>query len=192
MGQKVPHRARRQFQQSVVDVCCGTWACEAVQRLHPTDGTQYPLDSVKTRLQAYKFASFSDCLRHTYRTEGLHGFYRGKRSLKAAAPPPACSSPPDRCLVPARKHYPRAHRLLLHLPALQIRPGWLYLPLHGQLTAGRRQQRRHATHALYCCLLWPGRHQCRCCHHRHCVYARHPRAHGRPHHPLTARQAHSS
>jgi len=37
----------------------------------------YPLDSVKTRLQAYKFASFSDCLRHTYRTEGLHGFYRG-------------------------------------------------------------------------------------------------------------------
>ncbi|KAF2740674.1 mitochondrial carrier [Polyplosphaeria fusca] len=37
----------------------------------------YPLDSVKTRLQAYKFHSFSDCVRHTYRTEGFHGFWRG-------------------------------------------------------------------------------------------------------------------
>ncbi|KAF2690829.1 mitochondrial carrier [Lentithecium fluviatile CBS 122367] len=37
----------------------------------------YPLDSVKTRLQAYKFNSFADCVRHTYRTEGFHGFYRG-------------------------------------------------------------------------------------------------------------------
>ncbi|KAF2872590.1 mitochondrial carrier domain-containing protein [Massariosphaeria phaeospora] len=39
--------------------------------------TAYPLDSVKTRLQAYKFNSFSDCVRHTYKTEGFHGFYRG-------------------------------------------------------------------------------------------------------------------
>ncbi|RMZ66166.1 mitochondrial carrier [Pyrenophora seminiperda CCB06] len=37
----------------------------------------YPLDSVKTRLQAYKFNSFTDCVRHTYKTEGFHGFYRG-------------------------------------------------------------------------------------------------------------------
>jgi solute carrier family 25 carnitine/acylcarnitine transporter 20/29 len=37
----------------------------------------YPLDSVKTRLQAYKFNSFADCVRHTYKTEGFHGFYRG-------------------------------------------------------------------------------------------------------------------
>ncbi|KAF2467097.1 mitochondrial carrier [Lindgomyces ingoldianus] len=37
----------------------------------------YPLDSVKTRLQAYKFHSFSDCVRQTYRTEGFHGFWRG-------------------------------------------------------------------------------------------------------------------
>lgn len=56
----------------------------------------YPLDSVKTRLQAYappspiyafyislitypryNFNSFSDCLRHTYKTEGFHGFWRG-------------------------------------------------------------------------------------------------------------------
>ncbi|KAH7125435.1 mitochondrial carrier domain-containing protein [Dendryphion nanum] len=37
----------------------------------------YPLDSVKTRLQAYKFNSFTDCVRHTYKTEGFHGFWRG-------------------------------------------------------------------------------------------------------------------
>ncbi|CAN9439495.1 unnamed protein product [Alternaria alternata] len=40
----------------------------------------YPLDSVKTRLQAYKFNSFADCVRHTYKTEGFHGFYRGQAS----------------------------------------------------------------------------------------------------------------
>ncbi|CAI6338700.1 unnamed protein product [Periconia digitata] len=37
----------------------------------------YPLDSVKTRLQAYNFNSFSDCVRHTYKTEGFNGFWRG-------------------------------------------------------------------------------------------------------------------
>lgn len=37
----------------------------------------YPLDSVKTRLQAYKFNSFTDCVRQTYKTEGFHGFWRG-------------------------------------------------------------------------------------------------------------------
>jgi hypothetical protein len=59
-----------------------------------TNSFQYPLDSVKTRLQAYarfpissrplltshsyKFNSFADCVRHTYKTEGFNGFYRGK------------------------------------------------------------------------------------------------------------------
>ncbi|KAF1955461.1 mitochondrial carrier [Byssothecium circinans] len=37
----------------------------------------YPLDSVKTRLQAYNFKSFPDCVRHTYKTEGFNGFWRG-------------------------------------------------------------------------------------------------------------------
>ncbi|KAF2635874.1 mitochondrial carrier [Massarina eburnea CBS 473.64] len=37
----------------------------------------YPLDSVKTRLQAYNFNSFTDCVRHTYKTEGFNGFWRG-------------------------------------------------------------------------------------------------------------------
>ncbi|OCK85337.1 mitochondrial carrier [Lepidopterella palustris CBS 459.81] len=37
----------------------------------------YPLDSVKTRMQVYKFKSFPDCVRHTYKTEGFYGFWRG-------------------------------------------------------------------------------------------------------------------
>ncbi|KAF2461611.1 mitochondrial carrier domain-containing protein [Lineolata rhizophorae] len=37
----------------------------------------YPLDSVKTRMQAYKFASFADCVQITYKTEGFKGFWRG-------------------------------------------------------------------------------------------------------------------
>lgn len=38
----------------------------------------FPLDSVKTRMQTYKYAGFMDCLRKTYHTEGLGGFFRGR------------------------------------------------------------------------------------------------------------------
>ncbi|KAF4634974.1 hypothetical protein G7Y89_g3124 [Cudoniella acicularis] len=37
----------------------------------------FPLDSVKTRMQTYKYNSFADCVRHTYQTEKLRGFFRG-------------------------------------------------------------------------------------------------------------------
>ncbi|KAI9657558.1 MAG: hypothetical protein M1831_004174 [Alyxoria varia] len=37
----------------------------------------YPLDSMKTRMQAYKFSSFLDCVRKTYYSEGYNGFWRG-------------------------------------------------------------------------------------------------------------------
>ncbi|CAK7564212.1 MAG: hypothetical protein SEPTF4163_002098 [Sporothrix epigloea] len=37
----------------------------------------FPLDSVKTRMQTYKYAGFVDCLKHTYKSEGLRGFFRG-------------------------------------------------------------------------------------------------------------------
>ncbi|KAL8652852.1 MAG: hypothetical protein Q9226_004087 [Calogaya cf. arnoldii] len=37
----------------------------------------YPLDSVKTRMQAYRFKHFADCVRHTYKTERFKGFWRG-------------------------------------------------------------------------------------------------------------------
>lgn len=42
-----------------------------------TDLLQFPLDSVKTRMQTYKYDSFTDCVRHTYKTEKFHGFFRG-------------------------------------------------------------------------------------------------------------------
>ncbi|RDA87899.1 hypothetical protein CP532_1683 [Ophiocordyceps camponoti-leonardi (nom. inval.)] len=37
----------------------------------------FPLDSVKTRMQTYQYRGFFDCVRHTYRTEKLGGFFRG-------------------------------------------------------------------------------------------------------------------
>lgn len=37
----------------------------------------FPLDSVKTRMQTYKYDSFTDCIRHTYKTEKWRGFFRG-------------------------------------------------------------------------------------------------------------------
>ncbi|EFW98907.1 mitochondrial carrier protein [Grosmannia clavigera kw1407] len=37
----------------------------------------FPLDSVKTRMQTYGYGGFVDCVRRTYRTEGVGGFFRG-------------------------------------------------------------------------------------------------------------------
>ncbi|KAG6005027.1 hypothetical protein E4U21_000542 [Claviceps maximensis] len=37
----------------------------------------FPLDSVKTRMQTYQYNGFIDCVKHTYRTEHLGGFFRG-------------------------------------------------------------------------------------------------------------------
>ncbi|KAK4162246.1 putative solute carrier [Cladorrhinum sp. PSN259] len=37
----------------------------------------FPLDSVKTRMQTYRYAGFLDCVRHTYQTEKFRGFFRG-------------------------------------------------------------------------------------------------------------------
>jgi len=37
----------------------------------------FPLDSVKTRMQTYKYDNFTDCVRHTYQTEKYRGFFRG-------------------------------------------------------------------------------------------------------------------
>jgi len=41
----------------------------------------FPLDSVKTRMQTYKYAGFVDCVRNTYQTEKLRGFFRGTEAL---------------------------------------------------------------------------------------------------------------
>lgn len=37
----------------------------------------FPLDSVKTRLQTYKYKGTWSCIVDTYKTEGVLGFYRG-------------------------------------------------------------------------------------------------------------------
>ncbi|KAG5921305.1 hypothetical protein E4U61_006873 [Claviceps capensis] len=39
--------------------------------------TAFPLDSVKTRMQTYQYNGFVDCVRQTYRSEHLAGFFRG-------------------------------------------------------------------------------------------------------------------
>lgn len=41
----------------------------------------FPLDSVKTRMQTYQYKGFLDCVRHTYHTEKLGGFFRGMSML---------------------------------------------------------------------------------------------------------------
>jgi hypothetical protein len=45
--------------------------------LSATDYGQFPLDSVKTRMQTYKYPNFVSCVRYTYRTESFRGFFRG-------------------------------------------------------------------------------------------------------------------
>ncbi|KAF2840812.1 mitochondrial carrier [Patellaria atrata CBS 101060] len=37
----------------------------------------YPLDSVKSRIQLYSYDNVADCIKKTYKTEGVEGFYRG-------------------------------------------------------------------------------------------------------------------
>lgn len=37
----------------------------------------FPLDSVKTRMQTYKYDGFLHCVRRTYETEKIRGFFRG-------------------------------------------------------------------------------------------------------------------
>ncbi|KAI9798706.1 MAG: hypothetical protein M1825_005033 [Sarcosagium campestre] len=44
----------------------------------------FPLDSVKSRMQTYKFNSVADCVTHTYRTEGIKGFTRGSAAPMAS------------------------------------------------------------------------------------------------------------
>ncbi|RKP05843.1 mitochondrial carrier domain-containing protein, partial [Thamnocephalis sphaerospora] len=37
----------------------------------------FPFDTVKTRMQTHSYRSLNDCLRKTYRAEGVRGFFRG-------------------------------------------------------------------------------------------------------------------
>lgn len=90
----------------------------------------FPLDSVKTRMQTYKYSGFVDCVRHTYETEKLRGFFRGKWSLDPSLPdlPPQVPSinylifnpSSSRCYCPSSKHHSRPNRILFDLPTIQI------------------------------------------------------------------------
>ncbi|KAL2890747.1 mitochondrial carrier protein [Ceratocystis lukuohia] len=39
--------------------------------------TAFPLDSIKTRMQTYRYPSVAECARQTYKSEKLRGFFRG-------------------------------------------------------------------------------------------------------------------
>ena len=45
----------------------------------------FPLDSVKTRMQTYHYKGFLDCVKHTYHSEKLGGFFRGTPALSSVA-----------------------------------------------------------------------------------------------------------
>ncbi|KAJ3157483.1 hypothetical protein HDU86_003375 [Geranomyces michiganensis] len=44
----------------------------------------YPFDSIKTRMQAYRYESSMHCIRSTFYAEGLAGFYRGVLPIAAS------------------------------------------------------------------------------------------------------------
>ncbi|KAJ3148746.1 hypothetical protein HDU89_004596 [Geranomyces variabilis] len=44
----------------------------------------YPFDSIKTRMQAYRYESSMACIRSTFHAEGLAGFYRGVLPIAAS------------------------------------------------------------------------------------------------------------
>lgn len=45
-------------------------------------GTGFPLDSIKTRQQTYKYKNVWECIVDTKKNEGIQGFYRGKLNFK--------------------------------------------------------------------------------------------------------------
>lgn len=50
----------------------------------------FPLDSVKTRLQTYPYNGFLHCVKDTYQSEGVRGFFRGKEIHRAVTTPTVC------------------------------------------------------------------------------------------------------
>lgn len=94
----------------------------------------FPLDSVKTRMQTYKYNGFVDCVRHTYETEKLRGFFRGSYHKHSSTTKPiglqlgtALAYDANILVLWLRrdgtlgKHHSCPNRLLFDLPTLQIR-----------------------------------------------------------------------
>ncbi|KKF92766.1 putative mitochondrial carrier C29A3.11c [Ceratocystis platani] len=43
--------------------------------------TAFPLDSIKTRMQTYRYPSVAECARQTYKSENLRGFFRVRDTI---------------------------------------------------------------------------------------------------------------
>jgi hypothetical protein len=76
--------------------------------------TAFPLDSVKTRMQTYKYSGFLDCVRQTYQTEKLRGFFRGTTTLNVIFLFRQWLTR-RRCHCAHAQHYHSPNRVLLHL-----------------------------------------------------------------------------
>ncbi|ORZ33076.1 mitochondrial carrier domain-containing protein, partial [Catenaria anguillulae PL171] len=59
------------------DVCCHARTISASTTAIIGNLLGYPFDSVKTRMQTFSYPTIGHCIRHTYATEGLRGFFRG-------------------------------------------------------------------------------------------------------------------
>ncbi len=89
----------------------------------------FPLDSVKTRMQAHKYHGFVDCVQATYRKEGVKGFFRGSSSPSLTLPllPTSPTYYPAYTLtLSSSRRYrshgqrcPRTNRVFLYLPAVE-------------------------------------------------------------------------
>lgn len=74
-------RYRTEVAASVSSICSTFCAVRSAIIILTTSHSlillQFPLDSVKTRMQTYKYNNFTDCVRRTYQTENIRGFFRG-------------------------------------------------------------------------------------------------------------------
>jgi hypothetical protein len=148
-------------------------------------GAQYPLDSVKTRLQAYDNLSHlptttaNVCQLQVQLIQRLRSSHIQNRGLpwllaRYASPHQSFSTmlmTRNRCLVAAPQHNPRPNCLLLHIPTLQICPRRLDIPSHWQLAARHCQYPRRISHVFHNRMFWIGRCRRRCDYHNHCLYA---------------------
>ena len=76
MGKAIPDRSCCFCEQYLINFCSGKLH-DPLSHLITANLSQFPLDSVKTRMQTYNYDNFSDCVRHTYQTERFRGFFRG-------------------------------------------------------------------------------------------------------------------
>ncbi|TAQ88086.1 hypothetical protein B7494_g3612 [Chlorociboria aeruginascens] len=71
------HDPREQIGSNIPPASSGQVRKKWVKRYRTEVAASFPLDSVKTRMQTYRYDNFTDCVRHTYQTEKFRGFFRG-------------------------------------------------------------------------------------------------------------------